>query len=218
MATDLLTAAQVGQMLDLDTSTVYRMAGDGRLAAVRVGRQWRFPADRLARALESGIPATAVARAPYVPATGPAAGQVPDVMSTVMDLVARALGVTMLVTDMQGRPVTDVANPCPWFRDHAGDPQVVAECLDDWRALASELDLTPHFRMGRHGFLCARTFLRSGTELTGMVLVGGVAPDVADAGDDGLHHLDAAARQHVLDMLPRVAAALSTLSPNRSPS
>ena len=214
MAADLLTAAQVGQMLDLDTSTVYRMAGDGRLAAVRVGRQWRFPVDRLTRALEAGIPATAAAHDPAAPITAPA----PDVASTIVDLVARSLGVTMLVTDMRGRPVTPVANPCAWFRDHAGDATVVAECLDEWRALASELDLAPHFRMGRHGFLCARTFLRSGTELTGMVLVGGVAAHETAAEADGLHHLDQAARDHVLRMLPRVAAALSSLPPNRSPS
>ena len=40
----LLTSAQVGAALGIDQSTVYRMAADGRLRAVKVGRQWRFPA------------------------------------------------------------------------------------------------------------------------------------------------------------------------------
>jgi len=44
----LLTADEVQQLLDIDRSTIYRMAGDGRLPAVKIGRQWRFPADRIA--------------------------------------------------------------------------------------------------------------------------------------------------------------------------
>jgi excisionase family DNA binding protein len=35
----MLTAQQVQDLLDVDASTIYRMAGDGRLPAVRIGRQ-----------------------------------------------------------------------------------------------------------------------------------------------------------------------------------
>ena len=38
-------------MINVDLSTVYRMAEDGRLPAIKVGRQWRFPADRVAELL-----------------------------------------------------------------------------------------------------------------------------------------------------------------------
>jgi hypothetical protein len=137
-------------------------------------------------------------------------------MSTVIDLVAESLGVMMVVTDMTGHPVTHLANPCPWFADHAEDEQVVAECVEEWRELADDLDFEHRFRLGRHGFLCARTFVRCGTELVGMVLVGGVAVDDGAPGcrpgDDGLFHLDDVARARVLAMLPQVASALSRLS------
>ena len=213
MASDLLTATQIGQMLDLDTSTVYRMAGDGRLPAVRVGRQWRFPADRVAASLATGFPATATApRGPTLtppPPATPPRGDVATTMGPLVDLVAESLGVMMVVTDMRGQPLAPVANPCRWFVEHGQDDEVVAECTEEWQAFASELDLVPRFRMGRHGFQCARAFVRSGTELVGMVLAGGIAsPDVDD---DALHHLDDAQREHVLHMLPRVAAALSPL-------
>ena len=217
MSADLLTAAQVGQLLDVDTSTVYRMAGDGRLPAVRVGRQWRFPADRLAASLEVGIAATATTPRAPTPAAAGATPSASPVMETVVDLVAESLGVMMVVTDMQGRPRTHVANPCPWFAERAEEPEVLADCVDEWRVMAADPDLVPRFRVGRHGFLCARTFVRSGTQLVGMVLAGGVAPDAT--GDDGFHHLDDAGRDQALRMLPRVAASLSRLTtplPTRS--
>ena len=46
--TTFLTTQDVQELLHVDKSTVYRMAEDGRLPGVKVGRQWRFPADRIA--------------------------------------------------------------------------------------------------------------------------------------------------------------------------
>ena len=43
----LLSARQVQDILHIDRSTVYRMAEDGRLPAIRVGKQWRFPAEEI---------------------------------------------------------------------------------------------------------------------------------------------------------------------------
>ena len=44
---ELLTATQVQNILHVDRSTVYRMAESGRVPAIRVGEQWRFPADEI---------------------------------------------------------------------------------------------------------------------------------------------------------------------------
>lgn len=43
----LLTAAQAAERLGLHAKTVVRMAREGRLAAVKIGNGWRFPADQL---------------------------------------------------------------------------------------------------------------------------------------------------------------------------
>ena len=40
-----LTARDVQELIRVDRSTIYRMAESGRLPAIKVGRQWRFPAD-----------------------------------------------------------------------------------------------------------------------------------------------------------------------------
>jgi excisionase family DNA binding protein len=210
----MLTAQQVCEILHIDRSTVYRMAEDGRLAAIRVGKQWRFPSDEIHALVPSGVfSPVAASRA------GSAIRDYPErarVGGAVVEVAADLLGVMMLVTDMEGRPATEVANPCGWFAEHADEPSVLATCVSEWRALAEDHDFTPRFTLGGNGFECARAFIRSGRELTGMVLAGGVAPSTANplegAGGNAasdLYHLSDAQRDAVLRALPRVAGAIS---------
>ena len=193
----LLTARQVQQLLHIDRSTVYRMASDGRLPCIRVGKQLRFPADRLGGLLGTEAPREGIDQA---------------TAEAVIEVAADLLGVTMVVTDMAGRPVTAIANPSPWFVANAGD-EALSACLAEWRAMADDPDLAPRFVAAEPGFVCARTFIRSGSTLIGMVLAGGVsAAGEADAGSQQFHHLDDRQRRRVLRALPRVAAALGPRS------
>jgi excisionase family DNA binding protein len=212
MGPELLTARQVQLMLAVDRSTVYRMAQDGRLPAVKVGRQWRFPADRVRELMGGPSPLRPEAPPLAVPATirSPVVTALPE---QAVRAVARAagalLGVMVVVTDMKGRPVSEIVNPCPWFTARAEDPQTLVECVREWRLFADDVELVPHFRLNDHGFECARGLIRSGSTLVGMVLAGGVAP--AASPEKGLDVLDAEARQHVLTGLSRIAAIFSEL-------
>jgi len=80
-ADELLTAAQVQHLFHVDRSTVYRMAEDGRLPAVKIGRQWRFPALPI-RSLLGGIDA---ARTPAGPRTDAATTDAPSTDATTAD-------------------------------------------------------------------------------------------------------------------------------------
>lgn len=191
----LLTAKQVQDRLHVDATTIYRMAADGRLPAVKVGRQWRFPAEGVKTLLASGAVASARPRLD------------PEAVQAVLDVSAPLLGVMMVATDLAGNPVSKVANPCPWFAERAEDEQTLAACTAEWHAMADDLDFSPRFQRASLGFECARVFLRSGSELVGMVLAGGVAPDGECS--DGLHELTDEQRHAVLEALPRVSAALS---------
>ena len=46
---DLLTTKQVQELLQVDRTTIYRMLKDGRLIGVKLGHQWRFPAQQIER-------------------------------------------------------------------------------------------------------------------------------------------------------------------------
>lgn len=207
MTTDLLTAQQVQHLLDVDASTIYRMAGDGRLPAVRIGRQWRFPAAAIQSLLVPAVAADDHQSAPPSP-TGPLT--IPGAVATAaLEAIAPALGVTMVVTDLTGQPISEVVNPAGAIAARLDEPEFLIACTTEWRAFADEAHLAPRFRHGRLGFLCAHGLVRSGPSLVAMVLAGGIAPDGID--DPDLFHLDADRRQVVLDTLPRTAVLLSRL-------
>lgn len=198
---NLLTARDLQDLLDVDKSTVYRMAGDGRLPAIKVGRQWRFPADSIEAMFGGAIAGAA-------PSEGRSPGLDLAVCAEIVDLVAASLGVMMVVTDVVGAPLTPIARPVP--RLAGREPGILEECVSEWRALADDPDLVPRFRVGPLGFECARAFVRSGPSLVGMVLAGGIAAADDDAAD--LYRLDADRRRLVLDLLPRTAALIARVA------
>lgn len=216
---DLLTARDIQNLLDVDKSTVYRMAGDGRLPAMKVGRQWRFPAASIEAMFDLGGASEGVASRDVSPQSGPS-HDVPTppvvgaidapVAAEVIGLVAQALGVMMVVTDVSGVPMTPIANAVPRLAGRLDDPAALADCLEEWREMAADLDLAPRFQDRSLGFECARTFVRSGSELVGMVLAGGVAPEGSD--DPDLYRLDPDRRRLVIALLPKVGALLSKVA------
>ena len=212
--TELLSAADVSTALGVDRSTVYRMAADGRLGAVKVGTQWRFPPAAVETLLADGV-------AGHTGPRGEPAVPLRTARESVLRAVAPLLDVMMVVTDMQGHLLTDVVNPCMWYRQRHDDPALLEACTTQWRRMAGELELTPRLEVGSHGFACARSFVRDGDKLVGLVVAGGIAPDPEDRGaalDAGLHFLDARQRARLLAELPRVAAAISDLTTSRPTS
>lgn len=230
----LLTTKDLQALINVDKSTIYRMAEDGRIPAIKVGRQWRFPVDEIERWLTRPISAT------------PSAGTDTDndlvtlvpvrSLQAVADLAGELLGVMAVVTDMQGHPLTTVANPCDYYLAVEELPDVLDRCVDGWRRLGIG-GLEPQWIPSHLGFQCARTFIRIGSRLAGMVIVGGVAPeewppspaqlaviaeDLGVAGDDlapavdGVYHLDRTERRRVLAALPKIADLVTRLAAERN--
>ena len=122
--TDLLTTTQVQDLLQVDRTTIYRMVESGRLPAIRVGKQWRFSRPEIERWLGTAAslvrPAAATSQAPARAASNGdlALGDLLPATCTqlIQDAFADILGVMMVVTDMQGQPVTEISNPCGFYR------------------------------------------------------------------------------------------------------
>lgn len=159
-----LTARDVQELIRVDRSTIYRMAESGRLPAIKIGRQWRFPSDAIHEWLGS-------------PPNGDGTALPRSSTQDVSDLFAELYGVMVIVTDIAGNPLTSVSNPCGYFSAVSGEASALERCITEWKALGNQYDFEPRLRPSHLGFLCTRAFIRVGNELSGMVISGGIAPD-----------------------------------------
>jgi excisionase family DNA binding protein len=192
---DLLTAKDMQNLLHVNRSTIYRMAEAGQLPAIKVGKQWRFDRNKIEGWLQvqetdyaaptvNATPAplpTAVHSAPYHPVTDTTT-ELAELLPTecvqlIQNTFANALGIMVIITDMEGQPVTQASNACGLFNAVNDIPDALEQCLAHWREMAHTLDLQPKFTASHLGLLCARAMIRVGAELKGMVFVGGIAPE-----------------------------------------
>jgi excisionase family DNA binding protein len=224
----MLTSRDLQEMLHVDRSTIYRMAEAGTLPAVKVGRQWRFPTEAIERWLTTGD------RRP-TPAPEPGSNELipAGCVQPVLDVLAEMLGIMLVVTDMDGIPVTDVSNPCGLFTAVAELPGGTAACIAGWHELAGSLNLEPQFTPSHLGLLCARAFVRVGSELVGMVVAGGITPDswppdeatleeiAADFGVEPsalerhiheVYRLEDRERKEILEVLPSIGYMISEIT------
>ena len=217
-----LTARDVQELIRVDRSTIYRMAESGRLPAIKVGRQWRFPADAIDELLggtnrrSSGEPMRVG-------------------MQYVADLFADLYRVMVIITDIEGNPLTEVSNPCGYFAAVSSEAAALDRCIEEWKALGTQYDFEPRLRPSHLGFLCTRAFIRVENELTGMVIAGGIAPadwppspteietiaresrvptDVVERSIADVHQLDAGDQQRLLAGVSILAKHLSRIETN----
>jgi PTS system nitrogen regulatory IIA component len=180
---EMLTAKDMQTILQVDRSTIYRMAEAGRLPAIKVGKQWRFPSDRVDEWLGTKTPAPVhIANAQPQNHTINSQSDISELLplecvQLILDTFADSLDVMLVVTDMEGNPITEVSHPCGLFAAISQTPNAIQKCVEDWRSMAAAIDLQPKYTSSHLGLLCARGMIRVGTELKGMVFVGGIAPE-----------------------------------------
>jgi excisionase family DNA binding protein len=186
MMADFLTTRQLQEILQVDRTTIYRMADSGRVPAVKVGNQWRFPRRQVESWLktQNGTVNGAYTTAPPEAPSEASSRAVQDLrkilpldcVQLIQDTFADVLGVMVLVTDLEGEPVTRPSNPCGLFSATETSPVARKRCMQLWAGLASDPSLQPQFIQSHLGLLCARGLIRVGSELKAMLVVGGIAP------------------------------------------
>lgn len=207
---ELLTTHEVQDLLKVDRTTIYRMVESGQLPAIRVGKQWRFEAEEVARWLHERATLSMLERRPSEPEehvpNGLRALLPLECVQMIQDAFAEALDVMMVTTDMDGRPITQVSHPCGFFAALTQDAGGIAHCVKGWQRLAAAPAIEPRWSPSEMGLLCARGLIRVGSELKGMVIVGGIAPEHWPPGDDWL---DEVAQTFGVDVARVKANALS---------
>jgi len=184
-------------LLQVDRSTIYRMAEAGRLPAIKVGKQWRFPGDQVENWLKSqaaalaSFPAVRNGGGDLAPLTRDFAALVQDMappardfastlpldcVQLIQDAFAETLGVTLITADLEGRPITQASHPFPLYSLLTESRDAHAICQERWKELGQVPALEPRFMPALAGLLCARALVRVGNELQAMVIAFGVAP------------------------------------------
>ncbi|MCS6843280.1 MAG: PocR ligand-binding domain-containing protein [Caldilineales bacterium] len=237
---DLLTTQELQAILQVDRTTIYRMVGSGKLPAIRVGNQWRFPREEVESWLQRqscGASQTNLPNGVTSVNPDPAALFPLECVQLVQDAFADALGVTMVTTDLAGRRITRPSNLSGLCAAVEASPTARERCGETWAAMAQEPGLTPRFMPGLLGLLWARGLIRVHHEIRAMLVVGGVAPahwppapaelkQAAQSLDldlsllqsrlDEVHRLDAQGQAHVLSFVQRVADIFSHIATERS--
>lgn len=198
-------------MLQVDRTTIYRMVENGQIPGCKVGNQWRFPKAQIETWLDtaqSSLPVSMKTPPPADPAPATNAGLqkiIPlDCVQLIQDTFAEMLGVMVVITDLDGAMVTEPSNPCGLFMATSSSPVAEQRCKEMWAKEAQTPGMQPRFIESHLGLLCARGFIRVGSELRAMAVVGGVAPTHWPPSEDGIaaiaDHLEVdpeLIRQHV---------------------
>lgn len=236
---DFLTTRELQAMLHVDRTTIYRMADAGRIPALKVGNQWRFPRQAVQRWLAADA-ADADLVAPL--ATRPARRM--DVrrilplacVQQIQDLMADALGVMVVIADLDGRPVTAPSHPCGLYVALDAWPVAQQRCMELWARMGQAPALHPTWVESHTGLLLARGLIRVGSQLAAMLIAGGIAPaawppspaaraalaeqlaidrSLLDAHIDEVFYLDEPAQARVLGFVQRMADVVAHILSER---
>jgi len=129
---ELLTTRQVQDLLKVDRITIYRMLQDGRLKGVKIGQQWRFPRREVERLLGRTAPA------PEPEAVDLASGFPTHCVQTIQDLYAEVSGLSAVVIDENGNPLTEASRPCDFCRLLWGSESGKKACRESWKEIAGK--------------------------------------------------------------------------------
>lgn len=187
---EFLTTRQLQEILHVDRTTIYRMADDGRIPAMKVGSQWRFPRRSIEGWLQTQSPVGAtVDEAPQANGSDLSKLLPAECVQRIQDTFADMLGVMMVVTDLHGEPVLQVSNPCGLFTLAETSATVRQQCRQEWAALANQPSLQPVMTQGHLGLLHTRALVRVGSEIKAMLVAGGIAPQTWPPSDQQVARL-----------------------------
>lgn len=212
--TEMLTAKDMQGLLQVDRSTIYRMAEAGQLPALKVGKQWRFPSDRIDQWIQNrdGVSGSAL---PVENARSNAqlAAVLPlECVQLIQDAFAEMLGVMLVITDLAGQPITQVSNASPVYNLLTETKCGHQLCQEKWQDMGQIPALEPRFMPGWGGILCARALIRLSNELKGMVIAFGVAPQNWPPAPAAIADL-AQSLQLAPDKLSQVLGSVISLTP-----
>lgn len=237
--TELLTTRQLMDMLHLDRTTIYRMLNDGRLPAVRVGGQWRFPRAAVDEWLQgkSTAPETPHPKeSSNVTLTADENILPLHCIQPIQEVFAQISEIGAVTTDLAGKPLTEFSNACSYCKLILSTEKGRARCQADWKRLAAQNEPKPRLEKCHAGLSYARGRITVQDKFIAMIfggqfLVNGSAIEpekiarVARACDldetaleqaaQDIHTIDKTRALKLLEMLQLIANTFCTIGAER---
>lgn len=235
---NLLTTRQIQELIRVDRITVYRMLKDGRLRGFKVGGQWRFPRRDIEAWLQeqqAGLGGTSAALLP-TDSSAPLSQALPIGCTTaIQGLCAEMVDVAVVTTDLDGRPLSGVSNPCAFCSLVLSTEAGRQSCASSWRQRpdgeiyachAGLLCASAVIAIGGQpvGLAAACQFTTAGTgepepgwqaDLTGLAAGLGVAESDLKAAADSVRAISESDRARISKLVRRLAEAFSEIGQER---
>jgi excisionase family DNA binding protein len=126
---EFLTAKQVIDLLKVDRTTLYRMIRENRIKGVKVGSQWRFPANEINMIMNGHI-------SEDITSSEPPKEILPiHCIQPIQEVFSDIIGVTTLTTDSEGNPITEVSNSCRFCNMILSTDSGREACNNSWKNL-----------------------------------------------------------------------------------
>ena len=129
---EYLSTRQVIDILKVDRITIYRMLQDGRLKGIKIGQQWRFSKSEVERLLSGS------ASQPTKEEANPSTGFPTHCVQTIQDLFSRISGLSALMIDVDGNPLTEITHPCSFCKLLLSHPAAKKDCQETWSRLPQQ--------------------------------------------------------------------------------
>lgn len=186
---DLLTTKQLMDLLQLDRTTIYRMLNDGRLPAVRVGGQWRFPRQQIDTWFTEQKPSAPVAPKVVVTPSALSDSEILPVscLQPIQEVFAQTSDVGAVTTDLDGNPIVPVSNSCAFCNLILATEPGRAKCQASWRKLAHQTERRPRLERCHAGLTYARGRVIVQNDFVAMFFVGQFLVDDRKSFDAATH-------------------------------
>jgi excisionase family DNA binding protein len=206
---DLLTTRQVQDYLKVDRITIYRMLQDGRLKAVKIGQQWRFPLAEVQRLVE--VSPTSGNSSPVSLENGQPSFPT-HCVQLIQTMFSEMGQVASLVVDPSGIPLTQVVGDCAFCQLIQSSPSGMSACQQTWREVAESARMQASYPSGWHtchaGLQYLATPILENGALAAVLLTGQCYTLLPDP-EEQILSIEALAYRHQLDPRRLVEAARS---------
>ncbi len=128
---EFLSTRQVIEILGVDRITIYRMLQDGRLKGIKIGQQWRFTRREVERLVTGQT-------TDDEPAQLGESGFPTHCVQTIQDLYTGISGLSAVVVDHQGNPLTDPTFSCQLCPLFLSSSSGALACQASWKAIAGQ--------------------------------------------------------------------------------